>query len=60
MTRTWAVEIDQGGINWTPIALCFSEKQALDLATAPHIVEFGKPARVRERGVPAPKRGEEV
>lgn len=45
----WIVEIDNGGINWTPIALCHSEKQAHDLAGAPHLIDFGKPVRVREQ-----------
>lgn len=50
MKRLWVVEIDTGGLNWTPIACCWTEKQASDLAAAPHIKEFGKPARVREYG----------
>ena len=48
MKRIWVVEVDQGGVNWTPIAYCFSEKQADDLASAPHVIEFGKPVHVRE------------
>jgi hypothetical protein len=46
----WVVEIDQGGVTWTPIAYCASERQADDLAKAAHIQEFGKPARVRQYG----------
>ncbi len=55
MKKLWIVEIDQGGVNWTPIAYCFSQKQADYLAVAPHIVEFGKPARVRQYAVAAPR-----
>ena len=49
--RSWIVEIDQGGINWTPIAYCHSEQQAERLAFAHHIVAFGKPVRMRKYGV---------
>jgi hypothetical protein len=49
----WVIEIDYGGINWEPIAWAVSEYQAKKLAEAPHILEVGKPVRVREYGKPA-------
>ena len=45
---TWVVEMDSGGLNWTPIGYCVSKEQADALAKAPHIVAAGKPVRVRE------------
>lgn len=52
----WVVEVDQGGVNWVPIAYAVSEQQAQALAVAPHIVEFGEPVLVRKYGEPAPPR----
>ena len=50
MSQLWVVEIYVGGHSWTPIACTVSEPRAQKLACAPHIVEFGKPVRVREYG----------
>ena len=47
---SWIVEIDQGGINWTPIAYCHSKEQAEKQAAR---MPQGKPVRVRQYGVPA-------
>jgi hypothetical protein len=46
----WIVEIDYGGINWQPICYCVSQKQAKDVVARPHIIEVGKPVRVRQYG----------
>ena len=46
----WVVEIYQGFDPWTTIALCFDKRQAEAVAARNHIVDFGKPVRVREYG----------
>jgi hypothetical protein len=46
--RLWVVEVDTGGINWTPVAYCFTRVDAD--RQAGHIQH---PVRVREYGAPA-------
>jgi hypothetical protein len=45
LSTTWVVEINQGGVNWTPICLCHSKEQAEKRAA----VHTDSPVRVREK-----------
>lgn len=49
--NVWVVEIDYGGMFWQPVAYCFSEKQAENLATAPHILKVNKPVRINKKEI---------
>lgn len=46
----WVVEMDNGSVNWVPIAFCIDYSQADALTKAEHIVQNGKPVRIRQYG----------